>query len=256
MKIVEQLQCLAKLGQIEAEMRKYAEELKRIPAEANTLREKADQLRKELEVLESQELDVQREKQRMEGDLLQEKSNLRKWEARLDSIRNEREHAALRSEIGSQRRGISALENKIIDAMENLEAVSGEVNALRPSFESADSDARSAWDSVADNVKEIEDKVTTLRSTRDNEAKDLPAALIKRYERIVEKRVTGVAIIEGETCSSCFRQIPPQLVIQVYRGELIEGCPSCQRILVHEKLLPENKDKTSVESDAADGSAG
>ena len=73
---------------------------------------------------------------------------------------------------------------------------------------------------------------------------------MKRYRRIADKRGDGVAMIENDSiCGSCRMTVRPQLVLQVYRGELIETCEGCSRILVHPKSVQ------SAESEAAAASA-
>jgi predicted nucleic acid-binding Zn-ribbon protein len=47
----------------------------------------------------------------------------------------------------------------------------------------------------------------------------------------------GVAIIDGkDICSACNRAVPPQLCIQVMKGQIIESCPACMRLLVHHSM--------------------
>ena len=44
-----------------------------------------------------------------------------------------------------------------------------------------------------------------------------------------------LSIIRGEVCSCCKTTLPPQLCIQVRKGLVLESCPSCSRLLVHEE---------------------
>ena len=89
-------------------------ELERVPADAQKAQDDADAIKSELDKHEKAHLDAEQERRRLEGDLQTERSNLRKWQTRLDEIRDEREHNALLSEMGSQKRGIRAIENKIL----------------------------------------------------------------------------------------------------------------------------------------------
>ena len=52
------------------------------------------------------------ERRQLERTLAEEKDKVRKWQARAEAIRKEREYTALMSEIGSQKRLINDLEDK------------------------------------------------------------------------------------------------------------------------------------------------
>jgi len=56
--------------------------------------------------------------------------------------------------------------------------------------------------------------------------------VLYKYDFIRSRR-PGTAIVAAEDghCNGCFMALPPQLFIQVQRGENLETCPSCQRIL-------------------------
>ena len=74
--------------------------------------------------------------------------------------------------------------------------------------------------------------------------------MIKRYEVIANKRQgVGVAIIDvKDNCGACHRAVPPQLVIQIQKGQVVESCPACNRLLVHWSM-------TKAPETAGDGGA-
>ena len=51
--------------------------------------------------------------------------------------------------------------------------------------------------------------------------------------RIVRKGKGGMAVvrIRKRACSGCFKQIPPQRIQEIRRGDRIFSCDSCGRIL-------------------------
>ncbi len=257
MNMREQLQKLAELSQIEAQIKLIEGELERVPADAQKAQDGADNIKGELDGLERTHLDAESERRRLEGDLQMERGNLRKWQARLDNIRDEREHSALLSEMGTQKRGIRALENKILDAMENLEALAGDIAKLRPDYEKALEEAQGLWGEVDGELSDLRSEKNVRVEARDARIELLAPAVVARYRRIAERRQTGVTIIKDETCQSCFRSIPPQLVLQVYRGEIMEGCPSCQRIMIHESFIEadETPAQESIEDEGANAAA-
>jgi predicted nucleic acid-binding Zn-ribbon protein len=60
----------------------------------------------------------------------------------------------------------------------------------------------------------------------------LPAALLKRYEFINQRRNGGaIAEVRQGVCTGCHMNILPQQFIDLQKGEEILQCPHCQRIL-------------------------
>ncbi len=61
----------------------------------------------------------------------------------------------------------------------------------------------------------------------------LPAPLAKRYVQIAERRAgQGIALLAKDVCGACKRILPPELCNRILKGEIIETCPSCHRLLV------------------------
>jgi predicted nucleic acid-binding Zn-ribbon protein len=86
-------------------------------------------------------------------------------------------------------------------------------------------------------VKELladeEQNLTKNKDARENLLGRIPNVLRLRYERIYDKRaLQGVAFLRDGICQACMRTVPPELFNRVCKGELVEQCPACQRLLV------------------------
>lgn len=235
MEIAEQLVLLAELNRVENKIREKKLELEARPADAKAAQEKADAIKSELDALDKQRFDTERLKRQAEQDTAMEKDNLRKWQARADNIRGEREHAALNSEIGGLKRRITHLENDQLELMQKMEDIEQATVPKMEEHEAATTGAKEEWAKVEDDLARLKREIDEQEGVRQKMLEKLPDTLVARYNKIAEQRKgVGVAIIKGELCSQCRRTLPPQLCLQVYKGVVMETCPSCQRILVHE----------------------
>lgn len=235
MQIAEQLVLLAELQNVEQKFRDANRRVEELPARAREAQSVADDAAKKAFDLETQHREQDAERRRLESDLAAEKDKLRKWQNRADQIRGEREHAALTSEIGSQKRSIGRLEENILERMQVLEDLAKLLEGAQELAETTRKLAAEEWEKVRADVEVAKAEAAKIGQGRDAMLVKLPVPLVKRYERIANARQgLGVAMIRGETCQACRRTLPPQLCLQIYRGELLETCPSCQRILVHE----------------------
>ena len=235
MEIAEQLVLLAELNRVENKIRERKVELDTRPADARAAQEKADAVKSEVDALEKKRFDVERDKRTAEQETAVEKDNLRKWQARAENIRGEREHTALQSEIGGLKRRITHLENDQLEQMQKAEDIDKAIVPKMQEHEEAIEAAKAEWSKVEGDLTRLNAEIADQEKVRASMLEKLPATLVTRYSRIAEQRKgVGVAIIKGEMCSQCRRTLPPQLCLQVYKGQIIETCPSCQRILVHE----------------------
>lgn len=237
MEIPEQLTLLAELSRVEARWRDVQQKLEMVPAEAKKLEDEADGKRKAFAEIDRQRMDVDKQRQLLERSLGEARDHLKKWNARLEKIRDEREHGALLSEIGGQKKAISRLENDILELMEKQEELEKECEGRQKAWDAAAASAKGERDRVKGTMDELSTTAAAIAKQRGGLSTKLPPALLKKYERIAEKRQgQAVAIIKGEVCSACNNTLPPQLCLLVYKGAVIESCQICARILVHESM--------------------
>ena len=56
-------------------------------------------------------------------------------------------------------------------------------------------------------------------------------SLLKRYNTVMHRRGTAVVEVRDGVCQGCHMSLAPQLAIQVERGESIQSCRQCNRLL-------------------------
>lgn len=254
MEIAEQLTLLAELTSVEKKWKAARLIADTLPAEAKKAQDAADAKKAALTDIERAKHEIEMARRKMESELDGERDKLRKWDARADLIKGEREHTALRSEIGSQKRAIGHLENDILEKMQEMEDLEKAFAKANEAHDNSQTFADQEWKKVDVEVKAAEAEAKVHDEARNGLVGKLPAALVKRYERIAERRGNAVAIIRGEMCMGCRTTMPPQLVMMVHKGAVIETCVVCQRILVHESMTraPEASDEPGAKSSDAD----
>lgn len=253
MNISEQLVHLAELANLDQKIKALNDRLEVVPAAAKKADVEADALKKKLDEAEKKKADADRARRTLDGELVAERAKMKKWEARADNIKGEREHAALASEIGAQRRTLRDLEDKILEQMQALEDADKELSQLQPKHKSAAELAAAEWKKVEGEIAELKGEVGKLSTGRKQILDKLPAPIGKRYQQVADKRQgVGVAVIRGETCSACKRTLPPQMVLMVMKGAVVEACPSCSRFLVHESMTRSQAPDEAVEA-SSDG---
>jgi uncharacterized protein len=160
---------------------------------------------------------------------------------KLSQAKNSKEYMAAQREIEQRREGLTTREGEIAKLVEAVDAKkkllgdkASDVQALRESI-AKDEEAAKA------RMAEIEAKIAEQRAERDKLAAAVKPEVLKRYGNIRMRRGLAVVSVRNGTCQGCNMNIPPQLYIIIQRGQTIETCPSCHRIIYWEDLMKDDK---------------
>lgn len=160
---------------------------------------------------------------------------------KLAQAKNSKEYMAAQREIEQRREGLTAREGEIAKLVEAVDAKkkllsdkASDVEALKASI-AKDAEAAKA------RMAEIEAQIAAQRAERDKLAAAVKPEVLKRYSNIRMRRGLAVVSVRNGTCQGCNMNIPPQLFIVIQRGQTIETCPSCHRIIYWEDLMKDDK---------------
>src|SRR3989338_2452588 len=129
--IREQLAQLSELGKRDFGIRELKERRKTLPKKANEAKDAASDAEIKETILKTNLKDLELKRSQLDLEIQIEKSNLRKWEARADKIKAEREYTTLMSEIGSQKKAISDLETQILQVMQDQDKLKKDLEAAQ-----------------------------------------------------------------------------------------------------------------------------
>jgi len=170
---------------------------------------------------------------------------------KLAQAKNSKEYMAAQREIEQRREGLVAREVEIAKLVEAVDAKkklladrANDVEALKTSIAKDGEAAKSR-------MAEIEAKIAELRGERDKLAADVRPDVLKRYSNIRMRRGLAVVSVRNGTCQGCNMNIPPQLYNVLQRGQTVETCPSCHRIIYWEEIMKD--DPASASSSTPSG---
>jgi len=163
---------------------------------------------------------------------------------KLSQAKNSKEYMAAQREIEQRREALVSREGEITKLNEAVDAKkkllsdrAGDVEALKASI-AKDSDA------AQERMNEIQGKIAELRVERDKLATEVKPDVLKRYSNIRMRRGLAVVSVRNGTCQGCNMNIPPQLYNVLQRGQTIETCPSCHRIIYWEEIMKDEPTAT------------
>ncbi len=149
------------------------------------------------------------------------------------TVTNQREMRSVKAEIDTTVRRIEEHEELLLDALERgeeLESRRSQLEAGRASATARAAELAEERDAAAaDLLRELD----SLAATRDEQAEQLPRALLQRYEQVAA-RPGGAAVgkLAGNTCTACGITLSYADVGELLAGPPLTECPQCGRLLV------------------------
>ena len=238
--MLEQLKKLYEIQQIDSEITELENQQSALLEKLQELETKSEELNDQVNSIGIDVERAARDAKDLEATVEADKMKIKKWENRLNDIRNQREYQALSRETENARRVTKDNEAKILEHWELKEKHQSKLEQTRSDLESIRSQISEEKSGSDSSGNELTTKLDTLRSGRSELSPDIKPSLLKRYDQVRQKRRgQGLAVVSGGTCQACHMMLPPQLYNTILRGESIETCPSCLRFLISENHVPQ-----------------
>ena len=187
----------------------------------------------ELENIKKKQEAASRKKREKESELSETQEKIRKMKARISDLKTNKEYQAYQKEIEGSEKGISAIEDVILQLMEEIDAVSKEQKeketAVNAEIQKIDAFKTELDAEVVKNEREL----AVLKQERTGVVARIAPDIYKTYMTILLDSGDGVAVTtaRNELCSGCDMNIPPQLYVEIRKNQEILQCPQCRRIL-------------------------
>jgi predicted nucleic acid-binding Zn-ribbon protein len=174
----------------------------------------------------------QRQQKLLELEIESDKQELDKYQKQMRVIKTNKEYDALTAEIGSKKQNIADREEKILSHMAAADEAREKLTELRNSLQEVKSRNGEQLALLRSQESTVQAKIEVKLAQRLDLIKDINKQVVGNYERI-RKGKGGMAVvtIRKRACSGCFKQIPPQRIQEIRRGDRIFACDSCGRIL-------------------------
>jgi len=171
--------------------------------------------------------DIEREIQVVDDRIIKSNEKLR-------MVKTNKEYQLFLREVDDNKKRKDALETELLEYLDEKEKTEAIVQESEKEY-------HLLKDQIEGEQKDIEKKSTDDRElldeylTRQKEiGKNLDPSLMTRFVKISKmNKGSAVVNVKNEVCMGCFMNIPPQLYIEVQRGNLLISCPQCSRILYY-----------------------
>lgn len=167
------------------------------------------------------------------------KAKIEKYQAQIDTVRNNKEYDILSKEIEFQHLEVDLAQKHLGEYARVIDAKKAEIKATEEMIADSDHILASKRTELEEIVNETKSKEENLR----DEAKKLETAfdderLLTAFKRIRKNARNGLGIvtIQRNACGGCFNRIPPQKQTEIRMHKKVIVCEYCGRILIDPDL--------------------
>ncbi len=186
----------------------------------------------------------------LEGQIEDSKEHLKHYQDQLYLVTSNKEYDALTSEIDTVRQSIDAAEYKILELNEEIQTLKESIKSKELTLIDKRSDIDNRREQLDKTNKKTNDAHSKLMGERKEILKMISQRYIRDYERIAKAK-DGVAIVpihqvfEEKTdkkgnieyhpaqvsCGGCHKIVPPQKIVEIRTGSILNRCEFCGRLL-------------------------
>lgn len=229
-------QGLLQLQELDFEMMRAEARVREFDPQLEELDAPIHGLERELEALGARLLEMRADVRRLEGGAEEKRERLRRYQERLDRVRNMREEAAARTELDLIRRAAEADEKEALELMDQITRTELKVEELGKELEQLRADVEPKRQALLAERAAADEALAILRDRRNNHAIRLEPSAVRLYERVKagRTRVVLASLMPDGACGHCFGIIPIQQQMEIRRGKTLIRCESCGVILYPE----------------------
>jgi predicted nucleic acid-binding Zn-ribbon protein len=223
-------------------------ELQKIDKEILSLQKKIEDTPFKVKTVEQPLLDARAEyssEKKAYDDFLKKRKNkemqldeitdrINKLKARTADIKTNKEYQAHLKEIEAIESDKRGIEDELLVLMEQADDMAKKMKAVENIVKDEEKKIEEFRKTLERETRDLESALTELRKKRGQIVAAMDKGMYQEYMRRLESgQGMAVAEVRDEVCMGCHMNIPPQLYVEVRKGENILHCPQCGRYLYY-----------------------
>ena len=236
----EQIEILVKLQKVETETGDIRSLLDALPQRLENLDAEVMAFQQTLEEDEKLVNDIKKDYRMYESDSQTGISQIEKSQAKLRSVKTNKEYQSLLKEIEDTKEINSKIEDKMLECLDRIEEMEAVVERKQTELSTLTDRVDREKENIRKETREGEKRLAWLDTERQKISAMIEPGLLKTFNTIKKKRKRlAIVPVQDAVCLGCHMNIPPQLYNEIQRFDSLKLCPNCQRMLYWEE--PSNR---------------
>jgi predicted nucleic acid-binding Zn-ribbon protein len=228
----DQLKALENLQEIDVKIDALKKEKNAFPAQMKTLDDGISKLKTSTEIKTKVVSEVEKSQKQTAAALDLNRDRLARANSKLESVQNSQEFQAASKEIEQLKKLNTTLEEQSKKSASDLEAMNKELTEMNAQFQKNNAEREAQIAMITTSTSKLEKEIAALMAERAQYTSKVEPRTLAQYDRVRGARAgLGIVPALGGRCKGCNMMVPPQLFIEIQRGNQLHQCPSCHRIL-------------------------
>ena len=229
----EQIVSLVNLQQIEIETNSVKTKISNVDQRLEGLDEKLRGFKQVIEKQESVINELNQKYRNYETDVRMNLDGIKKSEAKLSSVKTNKEYQAFLKEIDDLKEKNSKLEDEMIEFLDQIEDAENTLNDKMTEYSELEARLNSEKQTIHKETEEGKRQLESLDEKHKTVAAGIDADLMTTYNQVKSLQNNGIGIVAvtNAVCQGCNMNIPPQMYNELQRGDGLKKCPTCDRII-------------------------
>lgn len=232
----EQLTYLLQLQAIDNKVRELETQRTSLPAKIEPLRKDLAKLEGMLTAERAKLTESETWKKQQSALLEADQTALRAAKLKVQATKNGKEYNAATREVDHKRKSISDREVELKKMTEGLGSSTTVIAERDQAVQGLRDQLASEEAALAARLGQLDGDIAAASEGRDELRGKIDKEWVKTYDRLVRRGVAVAPVVNG-TCQGCRVRIPPQLNNILARGEALQTCDRCGRIIYRQEMV-------------------
>ena len=168
-----------------------------------------------------------------ETDVRMNLDAVKKSEAKLSSVKTNKEYQAFLKEIDDLKDKNSKLEDDMIEFLDQIEGAENTLNAKMAEYSELQVRLNNEKETIEKETEEGKRQLDDLDEQLKTVTAGIDADLLATYNhaKSLQSNAVGIVAVADAVCQGCNMNIPPQMYNELQRGDSLKKCPNCDRII-------------------------
>ena len=229
----EQIASLVKLQDVEIDADRIKDKLNGVDQRFEELDHKLAECKKLIETQESVVNELNQKYRDYEADVRQNLDSIKKSEAKLSTVKTNKEYQSSLKEIDSLKDKNSKLEDDMIEFLDQIEEAENTLKEKAAEFSTLEAQVKTEKETIQKEAEEGRLNLDRLDAEWQTVSGGIDAELLATFKQVQANQndKVGIIAVKDAVCQGCHMNIPPQMYNELQRGDSLKKCPMCQRMI-------------------------
>ena len=229
----EQIAALVNLQQIEIDARNLEAKLSNVDHRLDKLDNRLLDFKQVIEEQQSVINELNQNYRGYESDVRLNLDSIKKSEAKLSSVKTNKEYQSSLKEIDNLKAKNSNLEDDMIEFLDRIEEAENAFKIKMAEYSELQTQLNREKEIIQKETEEQKRQLDNLDTEWKTVSAGIDAELLGTYNKIksTQSNAVGIVAVIDAVCQGCYMNIPPQTYNELQRGDHLTKCPICQRLI-------------------------